>query len=353
MRLKSIPDTASVYLILLAVVAVCAGLTMSRGHNLFSSGNIDVILTSITVLGLVCIGQTHAILIGSLDLSVGYVMSLASVLAAGLMAGNNSAVPSALAISIGVCALVGLANGLLVGVLGLNGFITTLSTGLIISGYLTTNYPGNVGGVPSVMKDLGSASVGPIPVTTLFMLAALVAASLWLSRTRLGFHVYAVGGNAEVAKMSGIKNVVPIVFAHVISSVFAALAGLVVVARLGVGSPVVGTQGAYDLLSIAAVVLGGCALAGGRGSLWGTLGGILIFAVLDSTLSILQVNPFLKDVVRGAVLVAAVAVFSLRGDGSKFRRFTAAGDPVAAPSTPAPDRPDQPDQPDQIVRAAQ
>ena len=90
------------------------------------------------------------------------------------------------------------------------------------------------------------------------------------------------------------------------------MAGLLLASRLGVGSPTVGSQGGYDLLSIAAVVLGGTLLAGGRGSIWGTIGGVAIFAVLNSVMSVMQVNPFLKDVVRGVVIVVAVAVYTGR-----------------------------------------
>ena len=108
-------------------------------------------------------------------------------------------------------------------------------------------------------------------------------------------------------------------------SVFAGLAGLLLASRLGVGSPTVGTQGGYDLLSIAAVVLGGTLLMGGRGSIWGTIGGVAIFAVVDNVMSVMQVNPFLKDVVRGVVIVAAVAVYSRRTVVQRRARFGPGG----------------------------
>jgi ribose transport system permease protein len=101
------------------------------------------------------------------------------------------------------------------------------------------------------------------------------------------------------------------------------MAGLLLASRLGVGSPTVGSQGGYDLLSIAAVVLGGTLLAGGRGSIWGTIGGVAIFAVIDNVMSVMQVNPFLKDVVRGVVIVAAVAVYTGRTLEQRRARFAA------------------------------
>jgi ribose transport system permease protein len=117
----------------------------------------------------------------------------------------------------------------------------------------------------------------------------------------------------------------PVVWAHVACAVCAGIAGLLLASRLGVGSPTVGTQGGYDLLSIAAVVLGGTLLMGGRGSIWGTVGGVAIFAVLDNLMSVMEVNPFLKDVVRGAVIVVAVALYSRRRLVARRERFTRTG----------------------------
>ena len=194
----------------------------------------------------------------------------------------------------------------------MNGFIATLGMGLIIKGYLDTNYKGTSGDVPWEFQLIGATGVGPIPVSTIIMLVVALLAALFLSRTRTGNHMFAVGGNEQVARLSGIRTAQPIIVAHVLCSVTAAFAGLLLASRLGVGSPTVGIQGGYDLLSIAAVVLGGTILAGGRGSVWGTIGGVAIFAVLDNVMSVLQVNPFMKDVVRGVVIVAAVAVYTAR-----------------------------------------
>lgn len=146
--------------------------------------------------------------------------------------------------------------------------------------------------------------------------------------------------HAQVARLSGVRTRRPVLWAHVLCSVFAGIAGLLLASRLGVGSPTVGTQGGYDLLSIAAVVLGGTLLMGGRGSMWGTVAGVAIFAVLDNVMSVMQVNPFLKDVVRGAVIVIAVALYSRRTLTARRARFATAGRrrterPVAATDTGA------------------
>ena len=148
--------------------------------------------------------------------------------------------------------------------------------------------------------------------------------TLVLRYTRLGHHLYAVGGNREVARMSGVRTAVPVIAAHV-TLLAAGRRGRAAAPapRTGVGLPTIGSQGRYDLLSIAAVVLGGTLLAGGKGSVVGTLGGVAIFAVLDNVMGVMQVNPFLKDFVRGLVIVLAVAVYARRSVVRRPPRFGA------------------------------
>jgi len=321
LRGRALTSTGIVYGVLVLAVVAGAILTGIEGRNFFSQGNISSILTGTSILGFIAIGQTLVILVGSLDLSVPYVASLVSVLAADRMAGETANVPEAVVVALAVAALVGLANGLIVSLLGVHGFVATLGVGLVISGYLATNYQGNTGSAPRDFRLIGANRIGPIPVSTLIMLACAVAAILLLRRTRLGHHMYAVGGNREVARLSGIRTPVPVVAAHVLCSVLAGLAGLLLLARLSVGSPTIGQQGGYDLMSIAAVVLGGTLLAGGKGNVTGTLAGVAIFAVMDNVMGVMEVNPFLKDVIRGVVIVAAVALYARREIDRRPARF--------------------------------
>ncbi|MDH5133110.1 MULTISPECIES: ABC transporter permease [unclassified Microbacterium] len=320
-----IDSTVIVLGILLLALVVGAILVATVGRNFLSPGNIRDILTGMSVLGLVAIGQTLVVLGASLDLSVTYVISLSSLLAATMMAGNAGNIPLAVIVTLLVCAGIGLVNGLIVTVLKVNGFIATLGVGLILQGILNTNFEGSAGEVPWAFQLIGATGVGPIPVSTLIMIALAVLVWVLLNRTRTGAHLYAVGGDPEIARLSGVRTRLPLVWAHVLCSVFAGLAGLLLASRLGVGSPTVGQQGGYALLSIAAVVLGGTLLLGGRGSIWGTIGGVAILAVVDNVMSVLQVNPFLKDVVRGIVIVAAVAVYSRRAVVRRRPRFGAGG----------------------------
>lgn len=337
---RRLDSTVLVYVALLGVILIGAILVATVGRSFFSAGNIRDILTGMSVLGFVAIGQTLVILCGSLDLSVPYVISLSSLIAADTMAGNPANIGTAVVLTLGVAALLGLVNGLVVTKLRVHGFIATLGTGLIIKGYLDTNYKGTSGSVPWEFQLIGATGVGPIPVSTIIMLFVALLGAFFLSRTRVGNHIFAVGGNEQVARLSGIRTANPVILAHVLCSVTAAMAGLLLASRLGVGSPTVGTQGGYDLLSIAAVVLGGTLLAGGRGSIWGTIGGVAIFAVLDNVMSVMQVNPFMKDVVRGIVIVAAVAVYTGRQVEQRRARFGPGGsaeDPTSAATNDAPD----------------
>ncbi|WP_037294410.1 ABC transporter permease [Saccharomonospora azurea] len=302
----------AVYAALVLVLIVGSVLVGLRGGVLLDQGGIMNILTRSTALGLVAIGQTMVILTGKLDLSVAYVVGLCSLIAAETMAGNDSMVLPAVLLTLACAAGVGLVNGLVVTKLKVNAFIATLGMGLVIRGYLEHNYEGPAGDVPRVFQHLGYDRIGPVPIAALLMVGLAVLAWWFLGRTRPGYHVYAVGGDEEVARFSGIRNDRTVIMVHVLCAVAAGLAGLFLASRLGSGAPWVGTDGGYDLESIAAVVLGGTILAGGRGGVAGTIGGVFILATLDTVFDDLGMNSFFKDVVRGAVLIVAVALYARR-----------------------------------------
>ncbi|CAL9508895.1 Ribose import permease protein RbsC [Actinosynnema sp. ALI-1.44] len=311
-RRFSFTPTVTVYLALAALLVVGSVLVAADGGVLLDQGGILNILTRSTVLGLVAVGQTMVIVTGSLDLSVAYLIGLCSLVAAETMAGQGSMVLPGVALALAVAAAVGLVNGLVITVLKANAFIATLGVALILRGWLEHNYTGPAGSVPRSFQHLGYDRIGPVPVAALLML--LIAAGAWwyMRRTRPGYHMYAVGGDIEVARLSGVRTSRTIVTAHVLCALMAGLAGVFLASRLGSGAPYVGTDAGYDLESIAAVVLGGAALAGGRGGVVGTLGGVLILATLDTIFDDLAVDPFFKDVVRGVVLIVAVALYARR-----------------------------------------
>lgn len=289
--------------------AVVVGLD---GGNLLSQASLTGILHRSAALGIVAVGQTIVLLVGSLDLSVAFLISLCSLVAAETMAGQDGRVLPAILAVLGVSALVGLINGAVVSWLRVNAFVATLGMALLLRGVLDDRYDGPAGAVAPSFQTLGYDRIGPIPIAALLMGGVAVAAWFVLRRTKLGYRIYAVGGDPEVARLSGIRTAPVVISAHVLCAVCAGVAGLFLASRLGAGTPTVGTDGGYDLESIAAAVLGGTALAGGKGGVAGTIGGVLLLAVLDSVFNALQVDPFFKNVVRGTVIIVAVAVYAKR-----------------------------------------
>ena len=284
-----------------------------NGGNFLTVPNIVNMLQRSVALGIVSAGQTVVILLGSLDLSVAWLISLASLVTATQMDGQEANIIPAIAVVLALGVAVGLANGLIITKLRVNAFIATLGTALIIQGIIQSQYNGPAGGVPrSFSQDLGYTRFGVIPIS--FFLLAAVVAVIWflLHSTRFGYRVYAVGGSEDVSKLSGLRTHRTIIAAHIVCSLTAVITGIFLAARLRAGTPTVGSDGGYDLESIAAVVLGGTALMGGRGGVIGTVGGVAILAVLDNVFNQLEFNAFLKDVVRGVIIIAAVAVYARR-----------------------------------------
>ncbi|GAQ62369.1 ABC transporter permease [Streptomyces scabiei] len=283
------------------------------GGRLFSLPTTVSLLHVAAGLGLVAVGQTLVVVGGSLDLSVAYTVSLSTLVAAETMAGDDAALLPAIGLTLAVSAAIGLVNGLLVTLARINPFIATVGVGLLLKGYLDNGYDGPAGRTaPALVQGLGYQRVGPVPLAFLLLLAVAAAAWFVLARTRFGHHLFAVGGDPEVARLSGVRTGRVLVTAHVLCALCAGLAGVYLAGRLGAGAPRVGTEGLYDLESIAAVVLGGTALAGGRGGVVGTVGGVLLLASIDAVFNQLDVDVFFKQVIRGVVIIAAVAVYARR-----------------------------------------
>ncbi|MDL5204628.1 ABC transporter permease [Streptomyces sp. ALI-76-A] len=283
------------------------------GGRLFSLPTTVSLLHVAAGLGLVAVGQTLVIVGGSLDLSVAYVVSLSTLVAAETMAGDDGALLPAIGLTLAVSGAIGLVNGLLVTTARINPFIATVGVALLLKGYLDNGYDGPAGKTaPALVQGLGYQRVGPVPLSFLLLLAVAAAAWFVLARTRFGHHLLAVGGDPEVARLSGVRGSRVLVTAHVLCALCAGLAGIYLASRLGAGAPRVGTEGLYDLESIAAVVLGGTALAGGRGGVAGTVGGVLLLASIDAIFNQLEVDAFFKQVIRGVIIIAAVAVYARR-----------------------------------------
>lgn len=273
------------------------------------------LLQRMVALGLVGLGQTFVILVGSIDLSVAALISAVAVLASFIMQANSAMILPAMFACLALCVIVGAINGALVAYCGINPLIATLGTGLTIQGLLSAAFTYLQGTVAPSFQAFAYSGLFGIPLSVLLLVALAGAAGLLLSATVFGAHIYAVGGNPEGARLAGIRTERVVLATHIIASLFAGVAGLYLAARLQSGTPWIGRDGIYDLESIAVTVIGGTILAGGRGGVTGTVAGVLLFATLDASFNMLGVDAFLKQVLRGAIVIAAVAVHAMRQKG--------------------------------------
>lgn len=291
-------------LILLVVLMSIFAPNFNRVDNLLN------IARSISVNAILAAGLTFVILTGGIDLSVGSIVAVSGVVAV-IAAIAGVPAPVAVAIGMAVGGACGLVNGVLTAYLALAPFIVTLGTMTFLRGlaYTITN------GQPIVssdlnFKDLGNGYLLGIPVPVIAMAAVFLVAWFVLERTRYGRHVYAVGGNAQAARLAGVQVNRIILSVYVVAGICAGLAGVIFAARVISAQPTAGTG--YELDAIAAVVLGGTSLVGGRGRIVGTLIGAVILGVLTTGLILLNVQFFTQLLIKGVVIILAVAIDSLK-----------------------------------------
>jgi ribose transport system permease protein len=294
----------------LIVAVLFAVLVIDRGSEFLSQQNVANVLSQSVVLALVAFGQTFVVISGGIDLSVGSLASLTTVLAAGMINGRSGYVVPVLLLMLAIGAGVGVAHGYFVVRAGIAPFIVTLATYFILQGlgFAYTTIP--VGLMPIGLSDFFYSHIGPIPWIFVITVAIGVLLAGVLARMRFGRHVYAVGGNPSVARAVGINVGLVTTACYVISGVLAAGAGFLLAARAGLGAPSAGAG--LELSAIATVVLGGASLAGGRGRLLGTAGGIALLALIQNSFTQLSISSYYQTLVLGAVIVAAVAIFVRR-----------------------------------------
>jgi ribose/xylose/arabinose/galactoside ABC-type transport system permease subunit len=274
--------------------------------------NIVNILLQSAMLGVVAVGMTFVILTAGIDLSVGSVLSLCSVVAALLFNGSQGwPLPIVFIATLTLGALVGAINASIIIWRGVAPFIVTLGMMTIASGAALTICNGRpIGGIKATFAWLGAGFLGPVPVLAIIMLAMFAAGGFTLRFTTYGRQVFAVGGNEEAARLSGVRvNQVKLI-TYVISGICAALGGLIFAARVTVGDPWAGRG--VELDAIAAVVIGGTSLFGGTGTLWGTLLGTLIIAIVNNLLNLLNVSPYTQGIAKGLIILLAIALYRKR-----------------------------------------
>ena len=308
--------------IIVGLVIMCLVLViydLFQGRFVFlTTNNIMNILRQVATNLIIACGMTMVIILGGIDLSVGSIVGLSGSVTAMLIAHNGWPIALAVGAGLFVGLMSGAFNGFVISKTTIPPFIVTLAMLNIARGasFVYTN------AAPiRIMSDefnfIGSGFVGDfLPVPIIYLIVIVLVSSFIMNRTKLGRHIYAVGGNPTAARFSGIKSWRVIFFAYVFSGLMAAISGIILASRMFSGQPAAG-QG-FELDAIAAVVLGGTSMAGGVGKIGGTVIGALIIGVLNNGLNLLNINSFWQLIVKGVVILIAVYADYLKKQGRKI-----------------------------------
>jgi len=292
----------------LIVIMIIMGV---RSQAFFSLNNIIGIGRLSSFLGIVALGQSFVLLVGGIDLSVGSVIGFSGVFSATLLTQFGWSTPAVIIVTLTFGLCVGLFNGFLTTKVGVADFIVTLASMTIVHGMIFALQKGN----PVYIKNesfliLGKGLVGRVSYTIIIMVVLYIIFHIVLTRMRFGRHVYATGGNVLAARLSGIKTDRVKIITYVMSSMMAAIVGMLVAAQMSSGNGSSGDNFLFD--TITAVVLGGIALTGGAGTLIGTFIGVIIISVLTNGLAMFGMPYYYQEMIKGIILIAAVTVTAYR-----------------------------------------
>lgn len=305
-----------VLLIYFFILVLSATATIFSDRFLTAPNLINIMRQSI-VLGLLAIGQSAVLLTGGMDISVDMVARLVGLVVATLFAATGSdpgmILPLVfLGVLLGV--VIGGINGILITSTHAVPFIITFGVAFILRGINLAISTTPIRGIPEAYLEIYNARIGIVPVSVIVMALVWVAAWLFTTRTRVGRNIYATGGSERIARLSAINVRRSTIYAYIISSVFAALGGLFLLSRTGVGDP--SAAEGLTFQSIVAAAVGGISLYGGRGSILGTLGGVLLLTLLTNFFNLMQINIFYQQLLLGAIVLVAVAAYKTKSLGS-------------------------------------
>jgi ribose transport system permease protein len=270
-------------------------------------GNLTNVLRQSTINLIIAIGMTYVILTAGIDLSVGAVLALSTVVTADLLQRGVPVIPTVL-IGLLLGGVLGLSNGLLISRIKVPPFVATLGMMTVARGLALTYTQGRpITGLPDLFRSIGTGYLGPIPMPIIIAGITFLGGYILLTRTRMGVYIYALGNNPVAAHYTGIATSNYLTFVYILAGSLAALAGMILVARLDSAQPTAGISFEFD--AIAAVVVGGTSFAGGEGSLIGTLLGVLVISVLNNGLNLLNVSSFYQPVVTGVVIALALLLY--------------------------------------------
>jgi ribose/xylose/arabinose/galactoside ABC-type transport system permease subunit len=290
--------------VIVTLVLICL-LTSILNPVFITPTNVVNVLRQIAFLGIVASGMTMLMISGGIDLSVGTTLSLAGVVTGKILASGYGEFAAILA-GLSTGTLVGLVNGLIVAKTRVQPFISTLGMMSVLQGLALIVTDGrqipNLG--TPLFKPIGSGMVGFVPVPVIILFTIILLSHLLLRHTKWGRNWYAIGGNEETAFLSGINVNAHKVAVYVLNGLFAGIAAVALTSRIGAALPVMGSG--YELQSIAAVVIGGVALTGGRGTIFGAFLGVLLLGVISNSLNMLNVSSFYQNISIGTIILLAV-----------------------------------------------
>ena len=300
-------------IVLIALVSILA--PQITGGNFLTVDNIMNIFRKQTYIGIIACGMTLVMITGNIDLSVGNMMTLLTVICA-LLSKSVGPVPSIL-LTLVFGALCGLVNGVLVGPLKLNAFITTLGTTSIFYALTLIISSGFTERAQSPIFDaIGSGSLGILPVPVLFLVVVVAVFWFLLKRTVFGQQLYAIGANATAAKFSGIRSQRQVMITYILTGLCCALAAILMIARSTSANPQ--AAGGKEMDVILAVVVGGTSIAGGKGTMLGTVLGFLFIGFMTTGFTFLGMNEYIQSIVTGVILVAALSFDVIKARRSKL-----------------------------------
>lgn len=266
--------------------------------------NITNVFTQVSTNAIIAVGMTFVILTGGIDLSVGSTVAISGAFAASIIKSTNNVFLAIIVAGI-VGIVIGLINGLLISKGKLQAFIATLATMTIFRGVTLVFTNGTpISKLSESFVNIGNGKLGFIPIPVVITVIVFIIAVYVLTQTRFGRYLYALGGNEDSARLSGINTNKIKTLVYVISGFASSIAGVIIASRIGSASPNAGTG--FELDAIAAVVIGGTSLAGGEGRITGTLIGALIIGVLNNGLNLMNVSPFYQSIVKGLVILIVV-----------------------------------------------
>lgn len=289
--------------ILIGVVIIAAFLS----EHFFSARNLLNILRQVSTTGILAAAFTCVLACGYIDLSVGSLLGMLGIIMAKLSTSANLPFATVVVIAIGLGVLCGAVNGLIITGLRINFFIATLATQLVFRGinYVICNNA-SISGLPPEYASVGQQYWGPLPVPVYIMIVFTVIIAVIFYRTTFGRHIVATGGNIEAAKVSGVNVNAVIIGVYVIMGIAAAIGALIITGRAMSGQPSAGEGMEMD--AIAAAVIGGTALSGGKGSVVGSIIGCILIGVISNAMNIMGVNSNYQLIVKGLIILAAVVL---------------------------------------------